>query len=177
MSSKITKKFALFLLSALLVSSFSYAYFVGAAATSPLTANLSEAHSALYFGNENNFTATAEGGVPPYTYLWQVDNEIVKNGDLPYYSTNSLAPGSHHVYVQVNDASNNSATTNTVSFEVLPALSSSPGLSPTQPNYTLAIILAIILGVIIVGVALLIIFRNKRLRNNLTKECISKFSV
>jgi hypothetical protein len=170
MSSKITKKIALFFLSALLVSSFCYAYFVGAAATSPLTANLSEAHSSVYYGNENNFTATAEGGVPPYTYVWRVDNQSVKNGVSPYYSTNSLAVGSHHVYVQVNDASNNSATTNTVSFEVLPSPSSSGSNSPTQtaihssPIHPYYAVFAIILVAIIVGIVLLIIFRNKRLR-------------
>ena len=166
MSSKITKKLALFLLSALLVSSFSYAYFVGAVATSPLTANLSEAHSALNYGNENNFTATAEGGVPPYTYVWQVDNKSVKNVNSPYYSTNSLAPGSHNVTVQVKDAGNNLATTNTVSFEVLPYPSPSGSDFPTAINssqiHPYYAVIAIILVIIIVGITIWVIYRNKK---------------
>jgi hypothetical protein len=166
------------LVALLLVSCFSYAHLEFAAGASPFSAGLSEAHSALNYGVENNFTVTTEGGVQPFTYTWYVDNQTKETGFSPYYSINFLAAGSHKVYVDVKDTNNTLATTNAVSFEVLPALSSSPGQSPTQsnspaqspihsspiPNYILAIVLAIILVAIILGIALWRIYRNKRFR-------------
>ncbi len=96
----------------------------------PITISLSESASALNYGNTINFTVSADGGVPPYTYAWYVDGQSSENGSSPYFSTNSMQVGSHHVYVQVSDADNNSATTLTVEFNVLPVSSTSPSLSP-----------------------------------------------
>ena len=100
---------------------------------SPLvTASLSESASALNYGNKINFTVSVNGGMPPYTYSWYVDGQSLENSSSPYFSTNSQAVGSHHVYVQVTDANNNSATTLTVEFNVLPITSPSSSSSPTQ---------------------------------------------
>jgi hypothetical protein len=96
----------------------------------PITVSLSESASALNYGNTINFTVSADGGVPPYTYAWYVDGQSSENSSSPYFSTNSMQVGSHHVYVQVSDADNNSATTLTVEFNVLPVSSTSPSLSP-----------------------------------------------
>jgi hypothetical protein len=103
--------------------------------TSPsLMASLSESASALNFGNIVNFTVSTNGGTKPYTYAWFIDNQMLQTTALPYYSTNTQAVGSHHVYVQVTDAGNNSATTLTVEFNVLPISSTSTSPSPTLSN-------------------------------------------
>jgi hypothetical protein len=99
-----------------------------------VTASLSESASALYYGNTINFTVSADGGMPPYTYTWYIDNQIAQTSASQYFSTNTQAVGSHHVYVQVTDANNNSATTLTVEFNVLPVSSTSSSLSPTPSN-------------------------------------------
>lgn len=99
-----------------------------------VTASLAESASALNYGNTVNFTVSADGGTPPYIYVWYMDNQTVQTSASPYYSTNNQTVGSHHVYVQVTDADNNSATTLTVEFNVLPVSSSSASLSPGLSN-------------------------------------------
>jgi len=144
-----------------------------------IVASLSESASALNYGNKINFTVSVEGATPPYTFFWYVDGQLSENSTSPYYSTNALPVGSHHVYVQVVDAKYISATTLTVAFEVLPVSSPSsstptqqPTLSPTPtptiffnpPNLTLyyAIVSAIILTILIAIGAIVYSKRHKK---------------
>jgi hypothetical protein len=101
-----------------------------------LTLSLSESASALYYGNTVNFTVLADGGTKPYTYAWHIDGQMAQTSASQYFSTDSQAVGSHHVYVQVTDADNNSATTLTVEFNVLQVSVSSPSSFPTQQPTT-----------------------------------------
>jgi hypothetical protein len=101
-----------------------------------LTLSLSESASALYYGNTVNFTVLADGGTKPYTFAWHIDGQMAQTSASQYFSTNSQAVGSHHVYVQVTDADNNSATTLTVEFNVLQVSVSSPSSFPTQQPTT-----------------------------------------
>jgi hypothetical protein len=174
-----------------------------AASTSPtptstptLNVSLSESASALNFGNRVNFTVTVEGGKAPYTYTWNVEeslgSRIIETTASPYYSSDAFGIGSHHVYVQVADAENNSATTLTVAFEVLPSPSAaaspspsptltvspivtlleSPTLQPTlltnqtpnktQDNFTPTLIIAVLVVVAVVVVALLVYFAKHK---------------
>jgi nitrous oxidase accessory protein len=96
-----------------------------------MTASLSESASALNYRNTVNFTVFANGGTKPYTFAWYIDGQIAQTSASQYFSTNSQTVGSHHVYVQVTDADNNSATTLTIEFNVLPISSNSPDLSPS----------------------------------------------
>jgi len=139
-------------------------------------ASLSESASALNYGNTVNFTVSANGGIEPYTYVWYVDNQSAQSGDSPYYSTNSQAVGSHHVYVQVTDAASNSAQTLTVEFNVLPVSSLSPSPSsigqptlqpsPTADNTQTGDLTPIIIlsGIIVIAavVAVLVYFRKRK---------------
>jgi hypothetical protein len=107
--------------------------------TQTLNASLSESASALNFGNTINFTVSVEGGKAPYTYTWNIEQSsdvvLVETSTSPYYSSNIFGPGSHHVYVEVRDADNNTAKTLTVEFNVLASSSSSASSSPTtQPT-------------------------------------------
>ena len=119
--------------------------------------SLSESASALNYGNTINFTSSAEGGTPPYTYTWYIDSQGSQSSVSPYFSTNSLPVGSHHVFVQVNDANGNSATTNTVSFEVLPA--SSP--SSSIPEFPSFIAVPFLMAAALAGV---IIYKKKQFK-------------
>jgi parallel beta-helix repeat protein len=102
--------------------------------TPTLTASLSESASALNFGNRVNFTVSVEGGNAPFTYAWYIDGKLVENSTSPYYATDSQPVGSHHVYVEVKDADNNTAKTLSPEFNVLPSLTYMPSssASPTQ---------------------------------------------
>jgi hypothetical protein len=99
-----------------------------------VTVSLSESASALNYGNTINFTVSVDGGIPPYTFAWYIDNQLTETSNSQYFSTDSQAVGSHHVYVQVTDANGYSATTLTVEFNVLPVISTSASLSPILSN-------------------------------------------
>ncbi len=144
-----------------------------------LTASLSESASALNYGNTVNFTVTVEGGKAPYTYTWNVEQSsdvvLIETTTSPYYSSNTFGPGSHHVYVEVKDADNNTAKTLTVEFNVLPITDNSasptqqPTLEPSQTpdrlqvkDFAPVLIPAGIIFLGIVVVSLLVYFRRRR---------------
>jgi hypothetical protein len=120
--------------------------------TPALIVNLAESASALNYGNKINFTVTVDGRRAPYTYAWYEDNNLVDTSNSPYYSTNTLGVGSHHVYVQITDADNNVAQTLAVSFEVLPSLSPSFSPSPSVPEFPSWIILTLTMTALLLGV-------------------------
>ena len=95
------------------------------------TASLAESASAINFGDRINFTVTVDGGKAPYAYDWYLDNQLVEKTNSPYYSTETSAIGSHHVFVQVTDADINTNITLTVEFNVLPTPSNTPSSSPS----------------------------------------------
>jgi hypothetical protein len=134
---------------------------------SAMTASLSESASALNYGNTVNFTVSTDGGVPPYNFTWYVDGQVSASSSLPYFSINSLPVGSHHVYVKVNDANGNSATTLANAFEVLPALnpSSTPHSTPSPSIVSIwenNIVWYFIGGAAIAFVVLLVLFLLRR---------------
>jgi parallel beta-helix repeat protein len=147
-----------------------------------INASLSESASALNFGNTINFTVSVEGGRAPFTYAWYIDSRLVENSTSPYYATDSQAAGSHHVYVEVEDADNNTAKTLSPEFNVLPSLtympssSASPTQQPTlEPSPTasptpvaessnLGLVLEIVVVIVIVAIVIvgLLVYFGKR---------------
>ena len=112
-----------------------------------LTASLSESASALNYFDTFNFTVSVEGGRAPYAYTWNVElssgSWISQTTDSPYFSIGQsgafmVSVGSHHVYVEVRDADNNTAKTLSPEFNVLPSLTYLPSssVSPTQQPTT-----------------------------------------
>ncbi len=99
---------------------------------SEFSAYLSESASAQNYGSTVNFTVSTNGGVPPFNFTWYVDGQAQASISSPYFSLDSPPVGSHHVSVQAEYASGNSATTLTVEFNVLPNASPSGTLSPTE---------------------------------------------
>ena len=59
------------------------------------------------------------------------DDELVDITSSPYYSTDKASVGSHHIYVEVRDANNNTAQTLAPEFNVLPSQNYSPTNSPS----------------------------------------------
>jgi hypothetical protein len=116
-------------------------------------ASLAESASSIYFGNNVNFSVSVSGGEEPYSYNWNVDNQTAENTTLPYFSINNLGVGEHHVFVNVTDANNNTATTLTVAFYVLPNPNSSLSPSPTIPEIPARLILLFALATIAIVLA------------------------
>jgi hypothetical protein len=127
--------------------------------TPTLSASLAESASSLYFGSTINFTVSATSGKEPYTYTWNVDNQTAEITTSPHFSTNNQGIGEHHIFVIVADANNNTATTLTVAFDVLPNPNSSPSPSPSVaefPNW-------IILPLVAVAATMIVYFRRRKL--------------
>jgi hypothetical protein len=156
--------------------------------TSTLNVSLAESASALNYGNRINFTVSADGGTKPYTYAWYIDNQMAETSNAPYFSTDSQTVGSHHVYVQVTDADNNSANTLTIEFNVLPASNSSPGISstssssptqqptptqtaePSQASLVMTVVIVVVIGSILLVVLIIVgliryIVKSKKLKS------------
>ena len=106
-----------------------------------LSASLAESarssYLAGYLGDTFNFTAIVEGGKEPYVFTWIVDNQTQENTNLPRFSANNLGVGRHGVFAIVKDVDNNTSTTSSVDFYVLPDPSSTPEPSSSAPELTL----------------------------------------
>lgn len=144
-----------------------------------MSASLSESASALNFGNSINFTVSVEGGTAPYSYAWYLDDELVDITSSPYYSTDKASVGSHHIYVEVRDANNNTAQTLAQEFNVLPSQNYSPTNSPsalatqqptlnpsptsTAPEFPVWVILPLIIVLVLMAI---MIIRRKQLKQS-----------
>lgn len=144
-----------------------------------MIASLSESASALNFGNSINFTVSIEGGTAPYSYAWYLDNELIDITSSPYYSTDKASIGSHHIYVEVSDANNNTAQTLAQEFNVLPSQNYSPTNSPsalatqqptlnpsptsTAPEFPVWVILPLIIVLVLMAI---MIIRRKQLKQS-----------
>ncbi len=114
--------------------------------SSMFTASLAESDSSLYFGNTVNFMVTVNGGKEPYRYNWNIDNQTAENTTIPYFSLSNLGVGEHHVFVDVTDADNSTATTLTVAFNLLPNSNSSLSPSPTIPEFPAWLLVSVALA-------------------------------
>jgi len=74
----------------------------------------------LTAGDTATFTAQAENGTPPYTYLWYVDycNKWIDSGST--FTTDELSGGYHDVYVRVRDILNRDSEEHSITFYVYP---------------------------------------------------------
>ncbi len=125
----------------------------------PMVASLAESARSSYLigylGDTFNFTLNVEGGKEPYLFSWIVDNQTPESTTSPQFSANNLGIGTHSIFAIVTDADNNKSTTSSVYFYVLPNPSSTPGPSPTIPEFSSWLILPLV-GVSILPVVILL---------------------
>jgi len=74
----------------------------------PVSVSISWTPDQLVAGSQVNFSASATGGVPGYTYTWKFGDTSIASGATPHHTYSS--PGSYSVEVTATDSKSASAT-------------------------------------------------------------------
>jgi len=95
---------------------------VNAETIKPISVSISVSTSAITVGQSAQFTASVNGGNPPYTYQWYVNGNPV-SGSTDIYTFNPSSSGTYNVYVAVTDSTGATQNSNTLSITVYSAIS------------------------------------------------------
>jgi len=96
---------------------------VSAETIKPITASISVSASAITVGQSAQFTASVNGGNPPYTYQWYVNGNPVSGSASNTYTFDPSSSGTYNVYVAVTDSTGTTQNSNTLSITVYSAIS------------------------------------------------------
>ena len=96
------------------------------------TVSVAPASSTMDVGQANLFTATVSGGTASFSYQWYLNDSAVSGATEATWTFAPASPGYYTVYVEVTDAANFTATSNTANATVNAAVS--VGVSPTSIN-------------------------------------------
>ena len=83
-------------------------------------------------GQTTTFHIGISYGTPPFSFKWYLDGGVVPGATISWWDYVPSGAGSHSVYMVVTDATGASATSNTASVTVNPALTGSGLLSPSS---------------------------------------------
>jgi hypothetical protein len=98
----------------------------------PFGVSISPLSASTYAGQSVAFTSTTNGGVPPYSYQWYLNDSAV-SGATSNSWTFALQPiGNYSVYINVTDSLGNIAKSNEASVTVVPQLAVS--ISPMSAS-------------------------------------------
>jgi PKD repeat protein len=81
--------------------------------TPPLTVSISPLSASILLGQSVTFTSTVNGGKSPYDYQWYLDGSSVLPATLNSWTYTPSNTGIHYVYLEVTDADNNIAQSET----------------------------------------------------------------
>jgi hypothetical protein len=70
----------------------------------PLTVSISPVSVSLYINQSVTFTSTVNGGTPPYSYQWYLDNSPVSGANSDKLTFTPTAVGIYYVYLNVTDS-------------------------------------------------------------------------
>ena len=101
---------------------------VNAETVKPITVSISASASAITVGQSAQFTASVNGGNPPYTYQWYLNGNPV-SGSTDIYTFNPSSSGTYNVYVAVTDSTGTTKNSNPLSITVYSAISVSTSAS------------------------------------------------
>ena len=93
--------------------------------TLSLTVSISPSSVTCDLGQSRFFNSIVSGGISPYSYQWYLDGSPVSGATNFWYSYPASSLGSHNVFLAVTDSVNATATSNTASVTVNPALMAS----------------------------------------------------
>lgn len=118
----------------------------------PLNITISASSLAITTGQQDQFTASASGGVPPYSYQWYSNGNPVVGATSSSYTFAPTAEGTYNINATVQDNSNTIAHSNLVQVKV------------TSPPLPLLPIIAAIVVIIIVAIVVALVLRNRNRR-------------
>jgi hypothetical protein len=101
------------------------------ATLSPLIVVISPANTTIDAGQSQMFNSTVSGGIPAYTYQWNLDQVAVPGANGSTWTLTSVAVGAHTVNVNVNDSAGFSVFSNnaTIYVSATPTVTISPSPS------------------------------------------------
>jgi hypothetical protein len=86
----------------------------------PLTVSISPTSATILVGQSVGFTSTVSGGYPGYSYQWYLGGIQVSGATSASWTFTSTTSGIYYVYLQVKDANNNIAQSETAKITVTP---------------------------------------------------------
>jgi hypothetical protein len=86
----------------------------------PLTVSISPTSASILVGQSVAFTSTPSGGYPLYSYQWYLGGVQVSGATSGTWTFTPTASGIYYVYLQVKDANNNVAQSETAKITVIP---------------------------------------------------------
>jgi hypothetical protein len=118
----------------------------------PLSVSISPLSATVNIGQAVTFSSTVSGGTKPYTYQWYLDGSPVAGANSIGWTFIAQSEGIHYVYLQVTDALNQTAKSETARIvvtsipvggytEYLPAPDRQTGTPYTLACYTASVIL------------------------------------
>jgi len=96
---------------------------VNAETVKPITVSISPSASAITVGQSAQFTASVNGGNPPYTYQWYVNGNPVSGATSNTYTFNPSSAGTYNVYVAVTDSTGETKESSPLFLTVYSAIS------------------------------------------------------
>jgi hypothetical protein len=88
----------------------------------PLQVSISPTSASILVGQSVTFTSTPSGGYPPYSYQWYLGGVQVSGATSSTWTFTPTASGIYYVYLQVKDANNNVAQSETAKITVIPSV-------------------------------------------------------
>ncbi|MEM3192216.1 MAG: PKD domain-containing protein [Candidatus Parvarchaeota archaeon] len=112
----------------------SYSNTVTVTTVSPISATISSPSSSLDVGSILQITSAVNGGVPPYSYQWYVNDNPASGATSSTFTFSPSSSGSYIIYLTVTDSSGTIANSNTLSITVYSEMS--PSISATATTIT-----------------------------------------
>jgi hypothetical protein len=86
----------------------------------PLTVSISPTSASIFVGESVTFTSSVSGGYPGYSYQWYLGGIQVSGATTASWTFTPTTSGIYYVYLQVKDANNNIAQSETAKITVTP---------------------------------------------------------
>jgi len=123
---------------------------------SPLLVTISPLSASIRQGGSVFFTSTVSGGILPYTYQWYSNGNRVPEATLNTWTFTPASIGVYYIYLEVTDANNNTAQSETAKITVSEgpvggystSLTKSTTIAPLISYTTFLVIFVIILRLI-----------------------------
>jgi len=107
-----------------------YPIIIGFQSIPSLAVSISPSSVTMDVGQSQQFTSTALGGSPPYSYQWYLNGGAVSGATSPTWTFTPISSGSYTVYLNVTDSTSKRVKSNVATVTVNPALSVT--ISPTS---------------------------------------------
>jgi hypothetical protein len=126
----------------------------------PLTVSISPTSASILVGQSLTFTSTPSGGYPPYSYQWYLGGVQVSGATSGMWTFTPTTSGIYYVYLQIKDANNNTAQSETARVVVSGVSFGGHSVSLTKPVAKTPLICYSML--LAIFSAMLILFKRKR---------------